>query len=105
MKLNNHTAIALLVVIELSVELIADTIEQTLSHLPWLYWWEAAHNYYVYDYVFCMTLMSIIITAIVLLDPKTIEYIAKGIWRKCQVFWLTKKHKRLKKISDKANQQ
>lgn len=95
MQLNNQTAIALLVVIELSVEFIADTVEQTLGSLPWMTWWRVAQSYYVPDFVICLTMMAIIITAIVMLEPQTIDNSVKAIWRKIRYY--RAKRERLKR--------
>lgn len=99
MRLNNHTAIALLVVVELSVELIADTVEQVLAQLPWKSWWVVAQGYYVPDFAICMTMMGIILAAIALLELQNIEDAIKSLWRKFRFFWVLRKYKRLRRKS------
>lgn len=95
MQLNNKTAIALLVVTELCVEFIADAVENTLGHLPWMAWWRVAQSYYVPDFVICLTMIAIIITAIVMLEAQTIDNSVKAIWRKTRCY--RAKRKRLKR--------
>lgn len=99
MQLSNQTAIALLVVIELSVELIADTVEQLLGQLPWITWWSTAQSYHIPDIVICLTMMGVIIAAIALIDPKPIDDFVKTIWQKIQHYRAVRKSKRLKRKS------
>lgn len=96
MQLSNQTAIALLVVIELSVEFIADTVEQLLGQLPWITWWSTAQSYHIPDIVICLTMMGIIIAAIALIDPKPIDDFVKTIWQKIQHYRAVRKSKRFK---------
>ncbi len=82
MKMNNHTALAMLVVTELSVELIADVIEQTLGSFPWMRWYMSLQHYHVPEVVFCYTMMGTIIAAMVMLEPKLIEDFMLSVWKK-----------------------
>lgn len=99
MQLNNQTAIAFLVLVEMSVEFIADTVESALARLPWPSWWLTAQNYHVPDIAICFTMMGMIIAAIGLLEPKIFEDFAKSLWRKSLALIAVVRHKRLKQKS------
>ncbi|MBS9781912.1 MAG: hypothetical protein KGV56_05390 [Gammaproteobacteria bacterium] len=82
MNINNHTALAMLVVTELSVELIADVIEKTLGNLPWMHWYMNLHYYRIPEIIFCYAMMGTIIAAMVMLEPKLIEDFMLSVWKK-----------------------
>ncbi len=94
MQLNNKTAIALLVVIELLVEFIADSVERTLSSLPWMQWYAHAQQYQIPDVLICYTMIAIMITAIAMLEPKAIDDAILSIWKLTKKYWLKLRFKR-----------
>lgn len=86
MQWDNRQAILLLIALELSLELSADIIREQAANLPW-----PMLSQPVADGLICMVLMSLIVTAIALLEPRVIEQILISLWNKsCWVFRVLK---------------
>lgn len=76
MKLNNFSAICLLVGLELAVELTANYLQKGIEIMPY-----PIIRRTVADGLICMTMMTVIIALMLIIEPKLVERFMLAIYQ------------------------